>query len=387
MALNDKTYEYVTGSKRYRIKRGKVETPRPIDHVYRKNTPYQHVFLSSTGEYVHNGNPVINARDTAIFTRIYLELPRLQEIAMHKFRQKAMGDQAGLGINIVQWRQSLDMIANRAGQITRFAKKLPGLNLPLLAIDLVARKRALNALRRTLRAPANSAEFKRLQRYTEWQWRNRIRTPGDLFLEFWFGWSPFVGDIMAAVDILQGVGDHKVDEVTLRASARIPYFRVDGERKPFPLSWSVTRITAQVSVGVYGRVIVENPNLHLANRLGLVNLPSILLDAVPFSWLVGWFANLNQFVSALSWDAGLNLDSQNLGRGVSIREYRADREICLYGKTHVDRGSAGGFERRRELLAPAAFSELPKLRLRKPQESYTRALTATSFLLKSLSRF
>lgn len=117
-------------------------------------------------------------------------------------------------------------------------------------------------------------------------------------MEYQFFWAPTVDDIYATADILQqeieplyikshGVG--KRDEVLypLDAANRVE-----------------VRMKATVRIG--GKVAVQNPNLWLANQLGLVNPALWAYEAVTLSFVANWFVNISDFLGNLTRYAGLS---------------------------------------------------------------------------------
>jgi len=54
-------------------------------------------------------------------------------------------------------------------------------------------------------------------------------------------------------------------------------------------------------------VRVKNPNYYLANRLGLLDLPGIAWDLVPWSWVVNMVSNSKQVIGQFTNDIGLEL--------------------------------------------------------------------------------
>lgn len=67
----------------------------------------------------------------------------------------------------------------------------------------------------------------------------------------------------------------------------------------------------KVSVRVQAHVRVGNPNLWLANQLGLLNPAQWLLEGIPFSFVVDWFSNLSQIVMQMTDFAGLVITKPN----------------------------------------------------------------------------
>ena len=60
------------------------------------------------------------------------------------------------------------------------------------------------------------------------------------------------------------------------------------------------------------RVEITNPNLWLANKVGLVNLPGVLWDIIPWSFLVNMFTNMGSVVNQMTDLAGVTLHGTSL---------------------------------------------------------------------------
>lgn len=64
---------------------------------------------------------------------------------------------------------------------------------------------------------------------------------------------------------------------------------------------------AEVRVKFQAYVRANNPNLWLANQLGLVNPVQWLNEAIPFSFVLDWFSNLSQVISQMTDFVGLDV--------------------------------------------------------------------------------
>jgi hypothetical protein len=60
-----------------------------------------------------------------------------------------------------------------------------------------------------------------------------------------------------------------------------------------------TTTYAKLRIHLFATVRVDNPNLFLANQLGLLDL-ALPWKLVPFSFLVDWFVNVEQMISSVS---------------------------------------------------------------------------------------
>lgn len=196
---------------------------------------------------------------------------------------------ASLGITIAQWGQANSMILSRFGKIA----KLLG--------------NAEVRLRRDLRTRKGRQRFKRDRLNPK---RNRAVTRDPLasqVLEFEFGWAPLVQDALA---VTQTLFKHAIPNSYVRASSTSYDEKVVDDvpgayerRKRTWLYRSNTTISAVVAI--------QNPNLWLANRAGLINLPGIVWDAIPWSFLVGQFVNVNQLLSQFTNEVGLSFKDRS----------------------------------------------------------------------------
>jgi HPt (histidine-containing phosphotransfer) domain-containing protein len=142
--------------------------------------------------------------------------------------------------------------------------------------------------------------------------KKRAKQASDRWLELHFGWEPLVQDIGTNIDILQGTGKSspKISKVVTRSSAN---FR-GSHSVPFPTSpgggyvdYGQDSYECWMGVRMYGQASVENPNVAIANQMGFVNPLSVAWEAVPFSFVVDWFSNVGQCISAMSDMWGFSL--------------------------------------------------------------------------------
>lgn len=195
-------------------------------------------------------------------------------VAYDRFKGK-ISDRAQLAVSILEADQSLRMIANRALQLVSVVKALKRGRLG----EAWAHLKQPGVLPRRVK-PGRE------------HWANN-------YLEFHFGWAPLVSDIHSAVDVLQ----NPFNDSLVRASA---YDVSTSSYRPGQYSenwdWTVKRTTQ------YGaQVRVNNPNLWLANQLGLINPLSWVYEKIPFSFVADWFFNVSQFLEMGTDMCGLTL--------------------------------------------------------------------------------
>lgn len=264
--------------------------------------------------------------------------------AYGEFMKKLKSAEAMLAVNYAERAQALDMMQRRALQLYRFTRAIA---------------------RRDLVGAAKELGVKPKQTM-----RKRARSAADNFLEFHFGWSPLVADIYACVDLLQGP---------------VPWGLIQGKGRKIPIS---TKLSGGSQWAIYkgyersfcGAVVaVTNPNLFLANSLGLVNPASVLWELVPFSFLLDWFVNVGDFLTSMTDLWGVSISNAYTSQLLSIKSCETDYRYTyggkLYGFASVQTGV--WFDRRIGLPS-VTLAMRPPWRL-----SPSRAATAISLLIQN----
>lgn len=270
-----------------------------------------------------------------------------------KIRSEAM-----LAVNWVEREQAVAMLSKRALQLARFTRALRRGDL-LSAADALVEERYLEH-----RNP------RKRKRYQTSKW------VADSWLEFHFGWAPLVQDIFTCVNILQ---------------QPVAWPTVIGKSRHIPLNYYARGtpngpyrefVTSEVQGFCRARcgavVSVNNPNLWLANQLGLVNPASVIWETVPFSFLVDWFLNVGQFLSQWSDLLGLRLVDPWTTVSWSVPYARVRYDILINNSwTSVN---SSGFWLTRTLGVPVVTLK-PRAAKRL---SVVRAATAISLLVQAL---
>lgn len=251
-----------------------------------------------------------------IFTLAYdcdlgnFNFPGLQQSTINrcyaKFKDAVMGDNASLGITVAQWRQSFGMVASRAFQLARAARALYRGRFRDFLDILGARPKGIHkGVKRT-----------------------RSKQAAGLWLEYSFGWSPLAGDIYTAFQQLEEpipIGSFKESTREIR------------HMEPFNICdeaiW-VSYLTQRADIKM------ANPNLFLANQLGLVNIGEVIFDGIPFSFVADWFIDCQSWISSFSDWVGLEVKNAAYTRytkgylevraeqwgGVCIKPFKIARE-------------------------------------------------------------
>lgn len=184
-----------------------------------------------------------------------------------------------LAVNWVERQQSIDMLTKRVGQLYRFSHALRRGDLSRAALEL--------GLLETQHS------YKRKRR-----WRTSKQLSNQ-FLEFHFGWEPLVKDIYTCVNLLQ-------------SPVYWPSYEGKGSGST---TWSQLqnlggtvydyRVNIRCRAVVGATVRVSNPNLWLANQLGLINPAAVAWELVPWSFVVDWFINVGDFLNQYTDTLGL----------------------------------------------------------------------------------
>lgn len=234
-----------------------------------------------------------------------------------KFRGKLYEGSAALGITIAQWRQS-------AEQMRGYYR------------DLAGRQETM-------------------ARVLTRGWKPKVIA--DRWLEFIFGAVPLYSDIHATATT---VINTFVDPIYVRAAGSGTTF----QNLPPPY--------ARLTVMRYrhtraGKVSVSNPNLWLQERAGLLNPAAVVWDAVPWTFAVNMFVNINQLIQQITDYSGLSFSDYT---ETVTMEYR---QVANYPMTA---GSYAGKYQHREI---ASWPVPPRsLQFRLPEANWQTVATAAA---------
>lgn len=202
-----------------------------------------------------------------------------------------LGDNASLGISLVQWRQSADMIVNRSKQLGAFTTALYRRSPLGIASSLGISVRKVQKILGTRHGVS--------------------RSPANLWLEFWFGWKPMVSDIYAASEVF----DQELPLVPIKG--RGVELRT-WETMPEPFSkGQLYSGTTRCLIGC--NVRVANPNLRLMQQFGILNPASVAFDGIPWSFVLGWFSNVNSWLGSFTDFAGLDISNGYVTDSVKVK--------------------------------------------------------------------
>lgn len=262
-----------------------------------------------------------------------------------------LGSRSQLGALAFERREAINMVTRRVDMLYQAYRHL--------------RRGRFSRFLRTLGVTPN-----RKDRGKKW---NRPSQASRLWLEYWFGWAPAVADIYNAVDVWQ----QPIPSNSLVASSKAGMtnrFQSKTANDHVVREWDATFI-----VRLQGNVLVDNPNLWEANRLGLVNPAAVAWELVPFSFLVDWFINVNQVISSYTDFLGLEVTEPQTVRFAKVRSKAYHLGNILWPGYHYGYEVIGSHALvHREL---GAWTR-PSLVWRPPGGlSWTRGITAISLLI------
>lgn len=270
---------------------------------------------------------------------------------------------ADLGVTIAEYRSSLNMLSNRSTQL-------------ITAIGAI-RKGNFGALMEALDL---SKKDKRGQRV--WKQRNvATYAPGQL-LEYTFGWVPLVNDMRAACKVLSSTPEY----ITIIGSSSSVSQNNVGSQENYLPSYVRYLNEVQRRVVLKGDVRIDNPNLDLANRLGLVNPITLAWDLIPYSFLVNQFIGVSQYLDRFtaSWGRTVvnGMRSEKIVI-VSTRESRAFNETWGYLQDSTTWKQHGKSFVRQPVDSFSRPTILPQFRL-PVTDLLGRAITTTALLLQQV---
>lgn len=242
----------------------------------------------SRNPYSHDTIVASKGMPTASSVAAYLQpssntMNQIGAKAYDRFYDSVKGQTAAIGANVGEWRSSLEMVATRAAMLRKAWVNLRRGNVlgAVKALGIPPDSKRVSKIVRGRRRPGKVSK----KHFASSTW-----------LELHFGWSPLVGDIYGAMDVLQ---TPKFGQIKSVGSASAPFVSEQYS------SWLNRYASGTVGTRYEGVFQVDNPNAFLADRMGLTNPATIAWELVPFSFVVDWFTNVGQVLGSLNDHAGL----------------------------------------------------------------------------------
>lgn len=262
----------------------------------------------------------------------------LQNKAYGRIRGRLYKGNAALGVTLGSYKQSREMVVSRYQQLNRKADEA------LARLGQVPQKGLGKAIANT-------------------------------HLEVIFGWTPLLADIQAATR-------------TVIQNAHPDFQFVRGRGKGFiqtqssssNVSRKINRKTNGVAtVTIATGVRIDNPNLWLLERAGLLNVGSVAWDLVPWSFVVNMFVNTGSIVNSVTDFAGLRFIDTS-----TTTTTRLMRTVTSQHRSSGKTGTTFSLEttklRQKTMSLPP-----PSLEFRIPDAKWETAAMAASLFTQKLS--
>lgn len=263
----------------------------PYQHHKRRVTPP----LAGTPWYLSSTMPEMSYTiPTSVNNRLY-----------SKLQEELMGKTGELMTSTVEWKTSLDMITGRA-------RTIYGAYLAVRRFQFKKAAQLLNI--------ATPSKFKNLSRKAA---RKKGLSPTGIWLEYWMGWAPLMGDIGLAIETISewspvpkrhfSVGvvheDRKVKKIQSSPVYTYPGYR-----------WTNIELSFMYNckLSAYGDVEVINHNLHLANKMGFTNPVLTFWQLIPFSFIAEWLVNVGQVLGSFTDFVGLVFTNTGTAQRIGV---------------------------------------------------------------------
>lgn len=320
---------------------------------YVRRLPYKAVrAVRSSSELLKGGFSSSLDLVNPSYPQFQAAVERARNKAYSDFVEKAKVTAIQMGEALAERQKTWEMMIARIGQLTRFARAL--------------RKGDVRTAARTLGVAKPRS------------WRRGAKSFGAQFLEFHFGWEPLVMDIYNASTKLGDVPSGRVVGRGLH-----PFGVASTSRQPWwPWSTTYQSFDGAVRCQIIADVAVSDPGLFLVNRAGLSNPASLLWNLSPFTWLLGWFTNVEDWLNQFTDLSGL--DVRNSATTISSRftYYWSNwyGDSSWEPKVVWDRVTSNAVTRAPGIATPTLRFDIPD------RLSVARGLTAISVLLQHLRK-
>lgn len=326
-----------------------VLTPQPYWHRHYRARFMDQSYVNCSG--FESGLMPNSLGDT------YTDTTEVYNRAYGSLMKKLHYQDASLGMTLGTLDQSMSMLGTRLKQLHILLKG-------------VTTRRGAKKLRRELgRALGNSG----------FAGKNYVKRAADTHLEKIFGWDPLMQDISSTLGVLAS-GE---PDGFLTGRGRVFNASSTTQYAGYVQTKTEKNLIIKCSVSCF--VKVENSNKWMDNRLGLANPTLVLWDRVPWSFVVGMFANINQCLKAYTATYGLTVTDVSATYSIiGFIEQTATFNHWLYPQLTAPAKATCSFRtKRRELLGaiprPSLIWNLPPL-------TVDTAIMASALVVQQLFR-
>lgn len=289
-----------------------------------------------------------------------------------------LGDASQLGSTLTaEGREALGMLTSITFRAIKAARAVRKLRFDVVARELgLPIHESVKVVRRTVIAKrlANGKKIYRTFRIRKTYFdygtgREYLKTVANGWLMYNYGIKPLMGDIYNSIEVLQRPSPYH--RISGKATEEWRTHSYTSSRIGSTSTTSNCRCTVKQSV----EVSVINPNLWLANRLGLINPAQWIWEAIPFSFVIDWFGNVESVIMSMTDFTGL----QTHDPVVNQHGFRSGGGyvINIYDKPSTW-SEASGYDR---YCRRTTGLVLPRLKFRYERLGWRRAANAISILV------
>lgn len=150
---------------------------------------------------------------------------------------------------------------------------------------------------------------------------NRMEVASSLFLENRYGWVPLLSDITGAAQLLaeKDISDPNRYDQSFKGSARFSATE-ENFNNPSQTSWWAIPLYLDIRIqrkwGAFYRcdAYLENPALHAAAKLGLLNPAIVAWEKLPWSFVADWVVPIGSYLNSMDAVAGWRFRAGSISR-------------------------------------------------------------------------
>lgn len=167
--------------------------------------------------------------------------------------------------------------------------------------------------------------FRAAQAFKKGRWRRGCEILGikkkrpknsefpQIWLEYSYGWAPFLGDIYTICDSMLTVPSTVVKK-SYREDFALPIIRATGHLRFTGVCVGKVLATAK-SV-----VTLDAPFMHAMNQYGVLNPFAVAWEMVPFSFVADWFIPIGDYLNQFNATAGLKFYDYSVTRSAVFEQ-------------------------------------------------------------------
>jgi len=256
-------------------------------------------------EFPNGARPIPTITGTKLFTETTATDTRLYATVYNRFISKAQQGSTELGLNLVEARKTLKGLVGIAVTLWRSIKDVYRVHAigkrAWESRPNMSYRNVQHRLARIRRELANKKAFNDRKRIARLRAEMRqLEHMSSLFLAWRYGVSPLMADLFSLIDIMDGTSPFRRISVSSSGSKSVPFsYSSSSERE---------KGTILRRVKIFANVSCSNPDLLLANRLGVINPATVLWELTPYSFVLDWFLPIGKWLANFSASAGMTFD-------------------------------------------------------------------------------